>query len=171
MESTYWIRDGLRLDLSEGHLFHCGGATCDEGWDFVPALERARLHGVGLQSNLAYDPNGGCVEIDPALRVTTYRVLATHQGRKRAVAQAPVIGGMAVYEDFSAYQSGVYRHVLGTDKEYHAICIVGYDDADGCWIAKNSWGEGAGEAGFFRIAYAECEIEDFPFYAVEVATP
>lgn len=168
LESAHWIQSDRELDLSEGHLFHCGGATCD-GWDFDPALERARLQGVGLETDLPYEILGSCVEIVPAVRITTYRVLATHLGRKRAIAQGPVVGAIAVYEDLTAYQSGVYRHVLGTDAEYHAICIVGYDDADGCWIAKNSWGVGFGADGFFKIAYGECEIEAFPFYAVEVA--
>jgi len=33
------------------------------------------------------------------------------------------------------------------------VLIVGYDDSQQCWIAKNSWSESWGEAGFFRIAY------------------
>jgi C1A family cysteine protease len=33
--------------------------------------------------------------------------------------------------------------------------VVGYDDGQGCWIAKNSWGTGFGESGFFRIAYGQ----------------
>jgi hypothetical protein len=33
--------------------------------------------------------------------------------------------------------------------------IVGYDDVEGCWIVKNSWGTGWGEQGWFRIAYGD----------------
>ena len=36
--------------------------------------------------------------------------------------------------------------------------MVGYDDAGGFWICKNSWGTGWGEAGFFCIAYGQCGI-------------
>ena len=41
----------------------------------------------------------------------------------------------------------------------HCVCIIGYDDAQKCWIAKNSWGKGWGEQGFFRIGYGECGID------------
>jgi C1A family cysteine protease len=39
------------------------------------------------------------------------------------------------------------------------VSVVGYDDATGCWICKNSWGAGFGEGGFFRIAYGNCGID------------
>lgn len=66
--------------------------------------------------------------------------------------------GMYVYQDFMNYKSGIYKHVTGDMLGGHAVSIIGYDDAQGCWIIKNSWGTGWGENGFFRIAYGECEI-------------
>ena len=47
--------------------------------------------------------------------------------------------------------------------------MIGYDDSKTCWIAKNSWGTGWGESGFFHIAYGECGIDSkVLFYAPEV---
>jgi hypothetical protein len=66
-----------------------------------------------------------------------------------------------VYQDFFSYSSGIYRHVTGGYAGGHCVCLIGYDDAAGCWIAKNSWGTGWGEAGYFRIAYGECRIETY----------
>lgn len=48
---------------------------------------------------------------------------------------------------------------------YHCVAVVGYDDEDGCWICKNSWGTGWGEEdggkrGWFRIKYGECGIDN-----------
>jgi hypothetical protein len=51
----------------------------------------------------------------------------------------------------------------------HAICVIGYDDTQNCWICKNSWGTGWGDSGFFKIAYGQCGIgSEFPFYAVQM---
>ena len=39
------------------------------------------------------------------------------------------------------------------------MAIVGYDDSQGAWICKNSWGTGWGMNGFFLIKYGECYID------------
>ena len=70
-----------------------------------------------------------------------------------------VTGCFLVYDDFFAYRSGVYRHVSGALAGGHCVAIIGYDDAQSCWICKNSWGPGWGDAGFFRIAYGELTFE------------
>jgi hypothetical protein len=41
------------------------------------------------------------------------------------------------------------------------VTLIGYDDAQGCWIGKNSWGTGWGDAGHFKIGYGECRIESY----------
>lgn len=35
----------------------------------------------------------------------------------------------------------------------HAICLIGYSDANECFDLVNSWGTGWGEKGFGRIHY------------------
>lgn len=169
MESDHWIRTDTEVSLSEGHLFFCAGASCDVGWDFGPALSAAHTQGVGSAADLPYDAAGSCIDIATVLKVSAWRAATTTVSRKRALTRGPVIAGMAVYDDFLAYSGGVYRHVAGADSAYHAVCVVGYDDRDGCWLVKNSWGPGFGENGFFRIAYGECEIDQLPFFSVETA--
>jgi hypothetical protein len=72
----------------------------------------------------------------------------------------PMSACFTVYEDFYYhYTGGVYTHVSGNEVGGHCVCIVGYDDAQSCWIAKNSWGSEWGEAGYFRIAYGQCGID------------
>lgn len=36
---------------------------------------------------------------------------------------------------------------------YHAVCIVGYDDAKKWWIVRNSWGALSGDGGYYYIPY------------------
>jgi len=80
---------------------------------------------------------------------------------KAAVLNAPVAAGMEVYDDFFSYSEGVYTHIWGGLAGYHGVVIVGWDDADSCWICKNSWNTWWGESGWFRIKWGECTIEDW----------
>jgi C1A family cysteine protease len=64
-----------------------------------------------------------------------------------------------VYNDFFSYSGGVYKKANNTVAGGHCVCIIGYNDAQQCWIAKNSWGTGWGESGYFRIGYGECGID------------
>ena len=47
------------------------------------------------------------------------------------------------------------------------MTLVGYDDGQGCWIAKNSWNTGWGDSGFVRIGYGECRIESYQAVGVQ----
>jgi C1A family cysteine protease len=68
---------------------------------------------------------------------------------------------MYVFQDFFAYRSGVYSHVTGNLAGGHCVTLIGYDDAQQCWIGKNSWGTGWGDGGYFKIAYGQCRIESY----------
>jgi hypothetical protein len=97
------------------------------------------------------------------------------EARKNAVAKGPVLAGMAVFNDFFSYTSGVYVKTANTSLAgYHCISVVGYDDNQQCWILKNSWGTGWGEGGFVRIRYNQAALlldTDWAFYSVDVLIP
>ena len=76
---------------------------------------------------------------------------------KVALLHGPISVGMDVYDDFFSYTGGVYEHVSGALQGGHAVIIVGWEDANKCWIVKNSWGNW-GEAGYFRIKWGDCNI-------------
>jgi C1A family cysteine protease len=152
---------GTDLDLSEAHLFFCGTTNaCEVGWIYDKALKSAQKNGVGLEADFPYVPhNQACRNIPPVVKVAAFQTAASSIQRKRALQKGPVVAGLQVYADFMAYRSGVYQHVTGDFAGWHAVAVVGYDDAEQCWIAKNSWGTGWGEKGFFRIRYGECAID------------
>lgn len=64
----------------------------------------------------------------------------------------PVAVGVAAGSSMSNYRGGVY---CGTETQLnHAVVLTGWDDAQGVWFMKNSWGTGWGEGGgFMRIKY------------------
>jgi C1A family cysteine protease len=149
------------IDLSEAQLFHCGTPnSCGTGWQPEKAMDFARQHGIGRESDFPYHPgNQACRPIAPIVKTSRHGRAATILERKRALLGGPVIAGMEVFRDFRSYGSGVYRHVSGDFEGLHAVCVIGFDDPNGCWIAKNSWGRNWGDDGFFRIAYGDCGID------------
>jgi cathepsin B len=75
----------------------------------------------------------------------------------------PVEAAFTVYADFPTYKSGVYHHTSGSALGGHAIKIVGWgvENATPYWLVANSWNEGWGDKGFFKIRRGnnECGIE------------
>ena len=158
-------------DLSEADLFWGGGAGCAAGWQFEKALSRAQDVGIADEACWPYpDGTGPCP--DRASRVTkiaSYKIITNP--KDWIATNGPLLAGMEVNTDFFDYESGVYSYEYGDFAGNHAVCVIGYDDTQNCWICKNSWGTSWGENGFFKIAYGECGIGTaFPFYAVQMSS-
>ncbi len=170
----------LQADLSEAHLFFCGcGNCCDRGWWPSNALSYAKSSGVPDEACFPYqDHNMPCADScddwqKRATRVVDWKEVTDAGMRKEWLSTTgPMVACMAVYRDFFSYKSGVYRHTSGDLAGHHAICAVGYSEAENCWICKNSWGTDWGEAGWFKIGYGECGIDtEFAMYGVTDVVP
>jgi C1A family cysteine protease len=156
------------IDLSEAHLLWCGGGSCN-GWQMDKACEYLKKNGVPDESCFPYqDKPMSCKNTCPDWKGQVGNTIISDWSntkdiatmKDRLIENGPQISGMAVYNDFFSYKSGVYKHVTGNLAGYHCVNVVGFNDNEGCWICKNSWGTGWGESGFFKIAYGECGIED-----------
>ena len=185
METTAAFTQGqpdLGLDLSEAHLFYthggAAGVTCDTGWLPSPALDYCRDVGVTNESLFPYTPgNSGGATLDAdwpnhLAKVTSHTDLTNDvPAMKEWIStHGAVAACFFVYPDFYSLTTGVYRHLTGDNPGGHCVAIIGYDDAAGCWIAKNSWNAGWGDHGFFRIAYGECAIETWSVQGVAGVT-
>jgi C1A family cysteine protease len=172
LESMLLIKRDTTADLSEADLHFCGahGANCG-GWWPADAMNELQSRGVPDESYFPYASafdaagNPSCStrtdRNQRAYKITGSTVLATMAQRKAwLAANGPVCAVIHVYDDFYTYHSGVYSHVSGNHAGYHCIEIVGYSDVENCWIAKNSWGPGWGDHGFFKIAYGQCGIDE-----------
>ncbi len=166
------------VDLSEAFNLFCGGGSCS-GWGLTSGLAFAKSTGVTDEACFPYQPrNMPCSDRcsnwqSRLVKILDYKSHSTMEARKNAIASiGPVLGGMAVYNDFFSYRSGIYRKTSGASLAgYHCICVVGYNDSQGCWIIKNSWGTGWGESGFCRIAYGQADLKidsSWAFYSVVV---
>jgi len=171
IESTLRIstnNPALDVNLSEAQLFYCygraQGRNCSNGWWPDAALDACK-QGLAFEQSYPYTAGDqNCSNLNPNwqsryARVTGRQAVSGAAIKDWIATRGPVTGCFLVYDDFFAYRSGVYRHVSGALAGGHCIAIVGYDDTQSCWICKNSWGPGWGDAGFFRIAYGECGID------------
>jgi C1A family cysteine protease len=165
---------GLSVDLSEAHLYFCygpdrGALPCpDGGWwpdDSFACLRTGVVDEIGFPYT---DVDQPCrLGPDATNRRTTASnivMLDRVVDMKRHLATVgPLAACFTTYEDFTFfYRGGVYRYNEETSGEYvggHCVAIIGYDDAQRCWIAKNSWGTEWGAGGFFRIGYGEVGID------------
>jgi hypothetical protein len=79
------------------------------------------------------------------------------------VAGGPLSAVLGVGSAFGGHFDGdIYRCDDDSDSN-HGVVIVGYDDAGGYWIVKNSWGTSWGPEGngYFKVGYGECAIESY----------
>jgi hypothetical protein len=195
MAELEWGIRGLTLSAADQHFCSSHGATCG-GWNNATALGQIKSRGVVREHDFPYmtafdkPPKGNPADPDqlwlaycrPELsrKYTRYRISdfsawpssmagLPFDARKYYLANfGPMVMGFTVYQDFDNYAGGVYKHVTGKVRGGHAVLVVGYDDNQGAWICRNSWGTGFGGtakadgtgAGFFMIAYGDSNIGD-----------
>ena len=162
----------LAVDLSEAHLFFCHGsatgASCSGGWWPINAFDAYQAQGVADEACFPYDAGSSACNpcSDWANRTVKLPGQTDLTNNPAAIkewisSRGPVSACFYVYADFFNYRSGVYRHVSGDLAGGHCVTIVGYDDAGGYWLCKNSWGGGWGDQGWFAIAYADSYIDSW----------
>ncbi len=158
-------------DLSESHLFFCGGGSCGMGWYLDEATNF--IKNTGVVDELCFPYNSydmDCNQKEDNWRSRTIQIkksgsIYNNEEIKQALIEyGPLLASFHVYEDFSSYSSGVYEHVWGKVVGGHAIAIIGFNDTGEYWICKNSWGPNWGENGFFNIKYGECGIDTCVYY-------
>ncbi|MET9269295.1 C1 family peptidase [Kribbella sp. NPDC003557] len=179
----YSRRTTMPLDLSEAQLFYIyarsEGMNCSSGWWPDHALTHAKATGVTFEDYYPYtagDQDGNS-KINPdwpnkLAKVTDWANISGNaaQMKNDISSYGAITACFNVFQDFFSYRSGVYRHVTGGLAGGHCVVLIGYDDAQQCWIARNSWGLGWGDSGYFRIGYGECGIESFQTCAVRGVT-
>ena len=175
LESLVRIEENLPdldIDLSEMHLFNCGGGSCNYGWYNSAACSYLQNYGTPDEACWSYQPvDRPCSDTCPdwqsrAVKITNYGYISGIQACATYVAIAPILVAFEVYTDFYYYTGGIYEHTYGEYEGGHAVCIVGYDTTGlvPYWIVKNSWDSFWGEGGFFRIKMGECDIESRSSY-------
>ncbi len=174
----------LAIDLSEQQIFSCAGGDCPTGLYMGDAFDYVKNNGLADEACLPYKQvDDNCDDLcddwqDRVENIDDWELLwqynVDEDALKSVVMDHPVACYLEVYGDFMSYSSGVYEHVTGGLQGGHFVVIVGWNDADDCWICKNSWGAAWGEKGYFRIKRGETQIGTWamiPFYTPPGPTP
>ncbi|KAF2070844.1 hypothetical protein CYY_007830, partial [Polysphondylium violaceum] len=165
LESHYFRKTSKMLDLSEQQLVDCtgnyGNGGCSGGWMHNCYKYIQENGGINQQHIYPYQGTVGQCRYRSdyaSAKVSSYVMIPRHDENALADAVASV-GPVAVAYDastreFMYYQKGIY-YSENCDKyrTTHAVVVVGYDSENGVdyWSIKNSWGDGWGEKGYFRM--------------------
>ncbi len=162
---------GGNVDLSEQAAVSCIGKGCGGAWAW-DAFDYIRNEGLPPEECYPYISSTGscedrCQTPQYLIKVSQFTPKGglwqedqTPQKLKEALQSGPLAVCMRVPDDGtfegSGYRGGVYDYNGGEiswSDQGHVVLLVGYDDAQGYFKVKNSWGPQWGEGGYFRISY------------------
>ena len=164
MEAKYNIQENnpdLNIDLSEQYLVSdCySKGDCGGGWCYK-VLKYLKESGVTDEACYPYQgKNSLCVERcsdwDKRLwKITGWSEVLPYQNvRKFAlITKGPFI----VRLNMEGWDPETRACPFGLAT--HWAVIVGYDDVEGVWIIRNSWGPNWNNGGYYKVKYGECNI-------------
>lgn len=173
-ESQVMLKDKVTPNYSEQYLVSCNydGWGCSGGWwahDYHWYAYVAGEYGAGARNETdfpygAYDyacnpPHTIRNKLDgwaytddvPDGRVPYYSHWPSTAALKQKIYDHGPVATTVCSTTWSYYTGGVFRDHCGYST--HIVLITGWDDTDGAFIIKNSWGTGWGEKGYIRLAY------------------
>lgn len=132
----------------------------------------------GCSSGCTYNANGACSDRQCTDRCSDwanrlkYLSASGYVGSDPATIQqalvdkGPLTASMLISCSGCGFDSNSVYRCGGLTGVNHAVILVGYDDAGGYWIVRNSWGSGWGpeHSGYFKLGYGECSIESYVNY-------
>jgi len=181
--------DGMgRRFMSVQTVLSCGtGAGCDGGW-MADAFHEWQRGGAPLARDYEYHPayggqpwhsmGYGCEwgEYAKPYKTTDVYSVSTQVTAmmEELYCNGPFTVAYAVYNNFFGYTSGVYQDIGdGEMAGGHAVTLVGWGNLDGTdfWELQNSWGNGWGDGGFFKMLRGAdfCWVESWGLTAASVA--
>ncbi|EMR74059.1 parallel beta-helix repeat (two copies) [Thermoplasmatales archaeon SCGC AB-539-N05] len=174
----YKVGIPFNCDLSEAHLWFNCEPTLEWGSFPDKNLNYLKKYGIPDEACWPYPddreihlPNETCpCWQSRTVKITDWGYLPDNPVaiKNALMTYGPVPTYLFIYDDFFSYRRGIYKHRWGKPIAPHMVTIIGWDDAQGCWLVKNSWGTDWGEDGWFRIKYGESSIEQFSIYITDV---
>jgi C1A family cysteine protease len=154
-EAVINIWDNNVRDLAEQWLVNCDKSSsgCNGG---TYAFKMFVNNGTVYENDLPYKGKDGTCASSFTYheKAKSYGTVTNNVDKmKQALYDyGPMYVSICAGSNLQNYKSGVITKSDGTQTN-HGVVLTGWNDTDGCWIIKNSWGATYGEKGFFRIKY------------------
>ncbi len=150
-DSGAYLRDGMKTLAQAG--------ICPESswtYDATPALYEGGPFPVG--SKPATQPPQSAYDDATNYTITSYQSLqqTLSQLQGALVSGFPFVFGFSVFDSWANNEATIIPLPSDSDSQVggHAVLVVGYDNATGLFKFRNSWGDQAGQQGYFYIPYA-----------------
>jgi predicted secreted protein len=178
VESMQKIKNGSYTSISEQHLISCNtsGYSCANGglqcfpWYYNKADKGGKI-GTVYTSDYPYTATDTACKTSVTHhdKLTGWKQLTSGVGstanmKTWLTTYGPLWVGVCADTAFQNYTSGVFKG-SSCSSANHAVVIVGYNDTDGAWLMRNSWGASWGESGYMRIKYGVNVIGTYASYA------
>jgi C1A family cysteine protease len=121
-------------------------------WSYDPSNDNNPL----TKEKFQLPPSSAAEQAAPGYRVAQIKSLRTlRQIRTELAKRNPVVIGMEVFEAFNEPPGGLLTLPQPGEETQggHAVLVVGYDDARGLLIVRNSWSTQWGDQGYFYMPY------------------
>ncbi|MDD8020074.1 MAG: C1 family peptidase [Acidobacteriota bacterium] len=175
VEAAVLIKDGITRDYSEQYLVSCNsegwGCNGSSGWPldyyYNKYITGEAGPGARLESDFPYQaadvpcnpPHTAYERIEswayvddvPDSAIPALVHNPTIAQIKQKIHDYGPVGTMIDATGWSSYTGGIWTRA-GSQLN-HIVCITGWDDSQGCFYVKNSWGSSWGESGYIRVAY------------------
>jgi C1A family cysteine protease len=157
-------------DLSENNLKQTHGffwTPCQGGNSYISTAYLSRGSGPMYESDDPYFPSNNSTYNGnpPAMYMTDAVYLPKNMNIiKQAIQTHGALYTVFYWDEFWYNSSNFTYYYPDTLTHNHAVALVGWDNSKvtaggvGAWIAKNSWGTGWGQAGYFYIAYQDTKV-------------
>jgi hypothetical protein len=162
------------LDLSEQWLVSCNSERygCNGGW-YVFNMYQAK--GSVYEIDYSYTGTDSACKsgltyhekLESYAFVDSDSSVPTVDQIKAAIYNyGPISVAVNASSAMQSYRSGVFKTCENGGGVNHAVNLIGWNDKEGYWLMRNSWGTTWGEKGFMKIKYGCNQIG----YAASVVT-
>jgi C1A family cysteine protease len=181
LEMAIKIASGVSKDLSEQYLVSCNaeGWGCSGGWwahDYHWWKYITGEPGPGAVYEAAFPYTATDAPCNPPHVhneiLSSWAYVGSSSGVPTVAAinnaiytYGPISAAVYVGSAFQAYTGGIFT-TKQKGSVNHAIVLTGWNDTDGYWNLRNSWGTSWGESGYMRIKYGTSYVGYAASYVV-----